>query len=365
MHRCKDIIHSLRSTVHFQIIIVIYETLLFLDLNLSKRVRRARSRFASISAGVQYLVVVVVVVVVEVVVVAVEAKISSYYELFVVPITLLNCLGCGIDCCCLLTIDDVEVDLRQIVVFLTSAIICFSISEKSIPKKKSSSLAKVSKNDDEESSFLQFITDVVAEDELLFSDLFALLCDTLVYNNCLFAPRKIVCSVLLYDLDFRNSSEIIILKIRTAKSIIPTNTHSSQIIFIRSPPINWDKIRLEVEALSFSSTPRCDGSDFSDVSMIYLLLCLEVLFVVPKNYNKQYFKAIKKRIERHRPHNKRLGGLKTVGRCGKTIRSVTKKMCFVETLVRVRNERAGTFVRRYAIVSNTRKRCIYLHARRV
>lgn len=35
------------------------------------------------------------------------------YELFVVPITLLNCLGCCIDCCCLLTTDDVEVDLRQ------------------------------------------------------------------------------------------------------------------------------------------------------------------------------------------------------------------------------------------------------------
>lgn len=32
--------------------------LLFFDLNLSIRVRRARSRFASISAGVQYLVTV-------------------------------------------------------------------------------------------------------------------------------------------------------------------------------------------------------------------------------------------------------------------------------------------------------------------
>lgn len=41
----------------------IYETLRFLDLNLSKSVRRARSRFASISAGVQCLTVVVVVVV--------------------------------------------------------------------------------------------------------------------------------------------------------------------------------------------------------------------------------------------------------------------------------------------------------------
>lgn len=53
--------YSTRSNVHFQIGKVIYETLLFLDLNLSKSVRRARSRFASISAGVQYLTVVVVV----------------------------------------------------------------------------------------------------------------------------------------------------------------------------------------------------------------------------------------------------------------------------------------------------------------
>lgn len=33
--------------------------------------------------------------------------------LFTVPTTLLNCLGCCTDCCCLLTIDDDEVDLRQ------------------------------------------------------------------------------------------------------------------------------------------------------------------------------------------------------------------------------------------------------------